>query len=353
MSKRALILKLGAIGDVVMALPAVHLLHQMGMQVDWVCGRAAAPLLQCYSWVNVLPVDDRAILQGSLGAKLVGIGGLWRMLVGPGYELCATLYYDERYKVLSLPVRAKRRVILSRTDRAGMLIPGRHHTDEYARILLQGLDLAEDGCVPQSLQPLRPDRVGQSVLPRSDGRRRVVLVPGGARNMMRDDALRRWPLENYVATAGALVERDYEVLLVGSAEDRWVESSFVGMAVTNLIGAISLPELVAQFDDTDVVICHDTGPLHLAGITRAAVVGIFGPTDPHEKLPRRDYSLAIWGGEGFGCRPCYDGRNFAACAHNGCMHEVTPGLVLREMDGLLERRAMGLPSRARVVVPGS
>lgn len=353
MSKRVLILKFGAIGDVVMALPGVHLLHQMGMQVDWVCGRAVAPLLQCYSWVNVLPVDDRAILKGSLGVRLTGIGGLWRMLAGPRYELCATLYYDERYKVLSLPVRAKRRVMLSRADRLGMLIPGRHHTDEYARILLGRLNLAADGCAPQSLQPLRPDRVPPSPLPRSDGRRRVALVPGGAHNMMRDDALRRWPLESYVVLAGTLLERGYEVLLVGSAEDRWVEPSFGGIAVTNLIGTMSLPELVAQFDDTDVVICHDTGPMHLAGITRAAVVGIFGPTDPREKLPRREYSLAIWGGEGFGCRPCYDGRNFAACAHNGCMHEVTPGLVLREMDGLLERRALGLPSPVRVVVPGS
>jgi heptosyltransferase-2 len=83
-----------------------------------------------------------------------------------------------------------------------------------------------------------------------------------------------------------------------------------------------------------VLVTHDTGPLHLAGITRACVVSIFGPTDPHGRLPQRPGTVALWGGEGFACRPCYDAHSFAPCPANDCMAEVTPAMVLAEIETL-------------------
>jgi heptosyltransferase-2 len=109
--------------------------------------------------------------------------------------------------------------------------------------------------------------------------------------------------------------------------------------------------VISACDDCDAVVSHDTGPLHLAGLSRAPLIGIFGPTDPATFLPRRPFSVAIWGGHGFACRPCYDGRNFAPCQFNGCMHQVSPELVLRELDRLLNDRDQGMPSPWRIVVP--
>src|SRR6185437_14021786 len=120
---------------------------------------------------------------------------------------------------------------------------------------------------------------------------------------------------------------------------------------TDCIGTISLPELISVFDSCDAVVSHDTGPLHLAGLSAACLVGIFGPTDPATFLPRRDSCVGIWGGQGFACRPCYDGRAFAPCQFNGCMHQVTPELVLRELDRLLTARSQQTPVPWRVVFP--
>ena len=63
--QRALILKFGAIGDVIMALSAVHSLHETGMQIDWVCGRGVCSLVECHTWLHLIPCDDRAILGGT------------------------------------------------------------------------------------------------------------------------------------------------------------------------------------------------------------------------------------------------------------------------------------------------
>jgi heptosyltransferase-2 len=166
-----------------------------------------------------------------------------------------------------------------------------------------------------------------------------------------EQILRRWPIENYVKLAQDLVSRGWEVVILGGPEDSWVQDYFHNLPVTNGIGKFSLPEVVRACDASDAVITHDTGPLHLAGLSETCLIGIFGPTDPATRVPRRPYSVGIWGGQGFACRPCYDGREFAPCKFNGCMHQVTPELVLRELDRLLSDRQRNLQSPWRIVVP--
>ncbi len=349
---RVLIVKFGAIGDVIMALPAVRALYERqggDGRIDWVCGPAVAPLLACYPWIRTIVADDRAILKGSSAERLRALFAVWKSVGLAKYEVCATLYYDTRYRLVTLPVRAQRKLMLSWTDRNTMLLPGRHHTDEYARILL-GL---EDGERPLGMAPVRPENLPSSPLIRTDTRPRVVLVPAGAKNMMRDDALRRWPIEDYAALASVLLERGAEVVLAGGPGDMWAIPFFDGMAVTNLIGKLELPEMLALLDDSDVMVTHDTGPLHMAGVTAVGIVSIFGPTDPRGRLPQRANTVALWGGEGFACRPCYDGRDFAPCLHNGCMRQVSVEMVVREVYEVMEQRRSGRSMPPRVVTPSS
>ncbi len=328
---RALIIKLGAIGDVVMAIPAARLLLERGDSIDWVCGPAALPLLKCYTWINPVLADERAIVRGSVIERLIAVWNLWRRVTSVQYDLCATLYYDHRYRLLALPVRARRKIMLSRSDRALLLVPGRHHTDEYARILTGRIDSE----TPNSLGLVRPDRLPACPLPEKTAKRRIALVPGGASNSVREQILRRWPLERYVELAALLLVRGWEVVLLGGPDDTWASEAFKTVSVGDWIGKLKLPEVVSACDGCDAVVSHDTGPLHLAGLSTAAMIGLFGPTDPKTRIPRRVGSSALWGGRGFACSPCYDGRDFAPCMNNACMQELTAEAVLRELDTLL------------------
>ncbi|MDE1154391.1 MAG: glycosyltransferase family 9 protein [Acidobacteriaceae bacterium] len=339
---RALIVKLGAIGDVVMAIPGALALRKAGYDVDWVVGRAAAQVLQLYPWINRIEVEERPLLSGKPGA----IFALWRRLRRHSYDVVATLYYDKRYKILTLPVRAARKVLLSQQDRATSLLHGRHHTDEYARILLGRTDEA----LPEQLAPVPAEHLPESPLPRG-AKPRVVMVAAGARNALRDDALRRWPVESYVALAKLLLARGYEVVLAGGPDDAWASPYFATLSITDVTAKLSLTETIALFESSDVVCTHDTGPLHLAGITQAGVVTIFGPVDPRGRLPQRHNCVALWGGEGFACRPCYDGRSYAPCSNNLCMQQITPSMVLGEIETVLEARRTQKPFVPRVRVP--
>ncbi|MGB7591418.1 MAG: glycosyltransferase family 9 protein [Terriglobia bacterium] len=329
-----LIVKLGAIGDVVMALPAVKVLKERtGGEVHWMCGRAVVPLLRQFPFIDhLIEVNDRALLSPSPLARLGEIVRVWRMLAGQRYDTCAVLYYDWRYRLLVLPVRKKQLITLSRSNRARRLLPGRYHGDEYARILL-----GEDGLRPDRVTPVRPSgRLLATPLARGIPKR-VALVPGGARNALRDDPQRRWPLSYYVELAGALVARSYEVVLAGGPDDAWASQAFAGLPVKDFIGRLDLVESIGLFDTCDLVISHDTGPLHMAALSSAAVLALFGPTFPGERLPSHPELRVLWGGERLACRPCYDGREFAACPDNRCMKEISPSLVLAAAEEMLAK----------------
>lgn len=345
--KSALIVKFGQIGDVIMVVPAARALYERGFTIDWASGRAVQPLLDCYSWINVIPADDSAMLKGTPLSRAREVARFWRKLAFRKYDLCATLYFDRRYRLLTLPIRAGRKLALSRESRLKELIPGRHHTDEFVRVLLE----TEDSCREESTQPVRPDLLPPSPLPSKIAARRIAIVPGGTSNILRQQVLRRWPIEFYVTLAKQLLERGWEVVLIGGAEDAWVKPHFKALPVVDRLGTLSLPEVVSVYDSCDAAVSHDTGPLHLAGLSRVPLVGVFGPTDPSTRVPRRALSVGIWGGQGFACRPCYDGVDFAPCQFNGCMHQVTPPMVLRELDRLLDASSRGLSSPWRITFP--
>ena len=326
-----LIVKLGAIGDVVMALPAVKAFKERaGGEVHWICGRTVAPLLRRFPFIDqLIEVNEGALVNPSWTTRLGEMARVWRTLAGRRYDTCAVLYYDWRYRLLVLTARKKRLITLSQTDRARRLLPGRYHGDEYARILL-----GEDGLHPNRVSPVRPGSLPTTPLARGPGKR-IALVPAGSRNAVRADPLRRWPISSYVEVAVALIDRGYEVVVVGGADDAWASQAFAGLPVENFIGRLSLVESIALFDTCDLVISHDTGPFHMATLSSAAVLALFGPTNPGERLPCRPGLRVLWGGERLACRPCYDGREFAACSDNRCMKEISPSLVLAAAEEML------------------
>lgn len=330
MTSKSLIVKLGAIGDVASAIPAVWKLHQSGSEIDWLCGKVVTPLLSCYSWIHPIPVNDKALFGDRAVDKVAEILRVWRRLIGASYDLCAILQYDRRYKALVVPVSARKTILLRRQERSFRLVSERHHTAEFARILLG----EPDGYRDQNFAPVPPDVLPPNPLP-ATGKIRIALAPGGARNLLTDDAQRRWPVESYAELATLLIQKGYEVVLTGGPGDTWVEPHFAGLDVDNRIGHWQIPQTIAFYGSCDCMVTHDSGPMHLAGISGCGLIALFGPTAPSKALPRRDGVVSLWGGERLPCRPCYDGNGFADCKWNGCLISITPQRVAAEVESMV------------------
>jgi heptosyltransferase II len=330
-----LIVKVNSIGDVIMAIPGVRQFKDSaGGEVHWLVGRSSSSIVGLYPWVDeIIEVADHDLFGPSKAQAVREILRVWGILAGRRYDTISVLHADWRYGILAWPVRAQRRLSLSNRDRSRMLLKGRSRIDEYARVLLR-----QDGFAPLRLPPIPAPDLSTGSVPDS-GRPRVILVPGGARNLLRDDPQRRWPLDYYVALAGILLKNDIDVILIGGPDERELAAAFpVSPRIVNLIGKIPLKEVLAVMRDSDLIVTQDTGPLHMAGLTDIPVIALFGPTDPAEFAPHRDGIYVFRGGASFACRPCYDGRSYPHCPSPGCMKELTPDMVSERALQILSER---------------
>ena len=103
-----LIVKIGAIGDAVMALGAVNWLkvNNPSILITWVAGSKIVPLLHSTNIIDSIIIVNEDLLFGSSRLNaLKEIFGAWRKLSGTHYDLAAIGHRDKRYKFdLSYPV---------------------------------------------------------------------------------------------------------------------------------------------------------------------------------------------------------------------------------------------------------
>jgi len=352
MAERFLIVRLVALGDVIHASAVVSRIRadHPDAHVAWLCGRGAEPLVRLFPGVDeVIAVDERPLLRGSLWRRVAAVAGVWRALAGKRFDMVLLLHADHRYDVLLLPLLPVR-VIAARHSRNGRAVVrgNRFRGDELARLLDQGA-ARDEGPVTRR-HALADVRAG---LPAPAGRGagrhrpRVVLVPGGTRNILREESLRRWPVASYRRLAEELLRDGYEVALVGDAADADAARHFDGLAVTSHVGTRTLVETLCIMRDADVVVSHDTGPLHFARLVRTPAVALFGPTDPRHFVGDDPSVRVLWGGAGLACRPCYDGRTYAACTDNLCMQGISVPQVVGAVRDLVDAIERNQPETAR------
>jgi heptosyltransferase II len=335
---RVLIVKIGAIGDVVMALAAVEALRARGpCRITWVAGRGVAPLLRQVPGIDeIVSVDDRELLMGGIAAKAGVILSVWRRLLLRRFDLILVAHPDPRYRLISLVARGGTWRSFS-LDRPLFPVPGRHHVDEYVRLATGDEGASQPlSRLPTISPPLRDDLAAVLGPPLV-----VALAPGGAKNLLSDDAQRRWPLPGYRRVAERLLEGGITVAVTGGESDSWVRDAFDGLPVIDLIGRTGLLDLVAVFVACDAVVTHDSGPLHLAGLAGTPAVALFGPTNPAEKVPRHEKTVILWGGEDLPCRPCYDGKFYTPCSTPRCMKEISPEQVYAAVLSVIAPEAAG------------
>ena len=335
--RSVLIVKLAAIGDVVMALPMVTALRAQdpASRITWLCGKTVAPLVKIIDGIDeCVVVDDVAVLSGNQAQKAQAVMMGWSALRGRRFDLVITAHSDPRYRMLAARVRAVERRWFGERSGRPRHVPGRYYGDEYVR-LVTGVD--DGNATRYAPPPVRAtlDADVEQRIAGLDGRRMIALAPGGARNPARDNPLRRWPLEHYVVLARQLVAQGHAVLLTGSADDAWIRPAFAGIDCVDLIELTSLQGLVALFARCAAIVTHDSGPLHLARLVDAPVVALFGPTVPATILRESTRAIALWPGVALPCAPCYDGLSFAACTSNRCLQMLLPDTVAASVRALV------------------
>jgi heptosyltransferase II len=125
----------------------------------------------------------------------------------------------------------------------------------------------------------------------------LVAIHPGARS-----AIRQWGEENFAEVAKKVLAK-FTVRILWFQDPGKPPSAPNG---SELI-AVSLPlrQFMAILNRCDLLICNDSGPMHVATALDVPVVGIFGPGEPAWWAPLGEGHRIVVRPE-FWCRPCFD-----------------------------------------------
>ena len=295
--------RLGAMGDILHALPAVTALRAAhpDWQIDWVLeSRWKALLTSSNSDAQIRgpqqPLVDHVYFTQTKawGKRLLSrqtareIGVLRSDLRDAKYDAVIDLQGAIRSAFIGRAAKGKRFLgeDQPREQAARWLFSERVKTIG-AHVIQQDIELvsalAGDQLVP--MPPLLPvDPAAEAwcdgFLAPHAGQPIAILNPGAGWGA------KRWPVECYTAVAQSLIQRGMLVVVnAGPGEEplaRAIEAGTGGAAVPLVA---PLEKLIALTRRIALFVAGDTGPLHLACALGRPVVGIYGPTDPTRNGP--------------------------------------------------------------------
>lgn len=298
---RLLVVRLGAMGDILHALPAVTALRREhpAWLIDWVVEPRWSALLAatgCSERGPGMPVVDRVHLaptkdwrRNPLSLRtLAAIKALRDQLRAGEYDAVIDLQGALRSAVVGRLAGCRRQIgeAEPRERPARWLFTERVAT-HGAHVIEQDVELAS-AVAGDALEPVTAclpfDQVAEAWCDK-------LLAPAGAQpialiNPGAGWGAKRWPAERYAVVARGLINQGFRVLVnAGPGEQPLAEV----IAKETESGAsplfASLAQLIALTRRISLCVAGDTGPLHLACALGRPVVGIYGPTDPSRNGP--------------------------------------------------------------------
>ncbi|MFH1824880.1 MAG: glycosyltransferase family 9 protein [Candidatus Firestonebacteria bacterium] len=116
-----------------------------------------------------------------------------------------------------------------------------------------------------------------------------------------------------------LVLYKVDIKVIGGINDQKLVESIIANVKDEKVQAVysSIKELVNILSESKLLICNNSGPLHLASALGIPTISTMGPTDPVLWWPYGDKNTVIR--KNLDCSPCSLGK----CATNECMHLIT------------------------------
>ncbi|MDF1565637.1 MAG: glycosyltransferase family 9 protein [Deltaproteobacteria bacterium] len=341
-----LVIRLSAIGDVLLTFPALHALREVqeGTRLAFLTDPAQAPLLRDQPLIDrlfVWPRDGRgraapvaevhALLKDEAFTSVIDLQNKVRTR-----RLVAALRRDRALESARLQRRSLGGALLALLGRDRPL-EGPHATRLYFRAL-GAFGVRPPPGAPDAPLPYRWTIPGEGrselevfELPPAP---RVGLAPA-SRWPTKD-----WPLERYQALARLLIDEGSSVVFIGGPDERALHERLMkelpaGRVATSAdLGLAALGALLARLT---LLVSADSGPAHLASAVGCPVVTLFGPTAPGRWAPGPQGPAVHLLHLGLPCQPCSNhGTMSCPLGHHDCLRGIEVEMVHRAIRDLRE-----------------
>jgi lipopolysaccharide heptosyltransferase II len=135
----------------------------------------------------------------------------------------------------------------------------------------------------------------------------------------------RWSAERFGEVTRRILDQiETKVILLGSRDEKGLLEAVKKSSGKNIsiFSCDNIREFVTILSRCNLLVCNNSGPLHIAAALRVPTVSMIGPTVTPLWLPFGENHMVI--NKGLSCSPC----NRAICKDHQCMESITVDEVL-------------------------
>jgi heptosyltransferase-2 len=224
-----------------------------------------------------------------------------------------------------------RRALLTRALPHRVSLKNEHHRDFYLDIAKQ-LNINVANSEVRLLAPDGVEEAGHRIM-RDHGLEpdRIICIAPGAQF----GAAKCYPVQSYALVVQNLAKAGWQPLILGMQEDRGLGDEILNAIRTphrNMAGMTSLSEALQLISACHLMLCNDSGLMHVAAGLGKPTVTPFGATDPARTSPSGPNVHVLY--QPANCSPCLQ-RECTVPGHP-CMTNITAQMLTDACLNMLE-----------------
>ena len=334
-----LIVRPDGMGDVILSIPVATQLRRLvpGVTIGFLTSPVVAPILDRHPDVDYVRTirwtDSLSVLRAAFSGEVDAV-----IFLKPFRRLMWAAFLER------VPIRvasgfrwysglANRRICEHRSEFL-------KHESEYNVEMLKGLGLKPSAVKPPLLILTEKERQDGDRYWDGSAGPRIVVHPGG-------HSARRWQPAHFRDLACELARRGYGIVLTGSEGEEieftrdTLANNSLPRGIVNLMGRLSVRELMAVIAGAHVVVSGATGPAHVAAALGTSVVSLFDP--------RRNNLATRWRPLGTGLLLRPDVPTCEKCIGDGCPYwDCLDRMTVDQVSAAVEQ-VVKAPSSLRVL----
>ena len=165
----------------------------------------------------------------------------------------------------------------------------------------------------------------------TQNQKNIIMCPGSVWYT------KRWNLQNYICLTQKLIANNFNIILSGSPSENEIINEILDAVqcekkqLTSIAGTFNILDSAALFKKSDLVICNDSGALHIANAMQIPVFAFFGPTVKnfgYYPFNKNDFVFEA----NLDCRPCSShGGKKCPKKHFNCMNLISVDFVFQKV----------------------
>ena len=335
--KNLLVVRLGAMGDIVHVMPAVINLRMAfpSARISWLVEDKHKDLVECLPGIDEVIVFPRRHWQSALKYpqkyfKIISEARMFlKKLRDKKYDVALDFHGNFKSGLLTYLSNASTRIGFSKgyCKECNFVFTNLRITPQQKKMnrvdkyltLLRGLGIEAHYqrpvfSIPDTDRLYIEDFIHQKHL----NQKSIAIIHPGTSLFGK---YKRWPPKNYAGLADRLIqELGYSVVFTWGSQEYKIAEEIVSFMRHQAVIACktSIKQLITLLQHAHLFIGSDTGPTHIASCIGIPTVAIFGPKDPVIYAPYNSNAVVVR--KDIPCSPC----EMRTCNHVTCIQSVTP-----------------------------